>query len=67
MPDSISTIQNLGPAIEESFARAEITSANELRDMGADAGYLRLLQSGARPYFYCLLCPGDGAARAVVE
>ena len=51
MPDSISTIRNLGPAIEESFARAGITSANELRDMGADAGYLRLLQSGARPHF----------------
>jgi hypothetical protein len=51
MPDSISTIQNLGPAIEESFARAGITSANELRDMGADAGYSRLLQSGARPHF----------------
>lgn len=51
MPESISTIRNLGPAIEESFARAGITSANELRDMGADAGYLRLLQSGARPHF----------------
>ena len=51
MPESISTIRNLGPAIEESFACAGITSANELRDMGADSGYLRLLQSGARSHF----------------
>jgi hypothetical protein len=55
MPDSISTIQNLGPAIEESFARAGITSANELRDMGADAGYLRLLQSGAAPILLLIM------------
>ena len=55
MPDSISTIQNLGPAIEESFARAGITCANELRDMGADAGYLRWLQSGAAPILLLIM------------
>ena len=58
MPESISTIRNLGPAIEESFARAGITSANELRDMGADAGYLRLPQSGTGPHiiaYYALV------------
>ena len=51
MANPISSIRNLGPAVEESFARAGITSAEELRDMGADAGYLRLLQSGSRPHF----------------
>ncbi|MGB0252667.1 MAG: competence protein TfoX [Rhodobacteraceae bacterium] len=51
MADPISSIRNLGPAVEESFARAGITSAEELREMGADAGYLRLLQSGSRPHF----------------
>jgi hypothetical protein len=45
MANPISSIRNLGPAVEESFARAGITSADELRDMGADAGYLRLLHS----------------------
>ena len=51
MANPISSIRNLGPAVEESFARAGITSAGELREMGADAGYLRLLQSGSRPHF----------------
>ena len=51
MANPISSIRNLGPAFEESFARAGITSAEELREMGADAGYLRLLQSGSRPHF----------------
>ena len=51
MADPISSIRNLGLAVEESFARAGITSAEELREMGADAGYLRLLQSGSRPHF----------------
>ena len=51
MANPISSIRNLGPAVEESFARAGITSAEELRDMGAYAGYLRLLQSGSRPHF----------------
>jgi len=51
MVDPISSIRNLGPALEESFARAGIASAEELRKMGADAGYLRLLQSGSRPHF----------------
>ena len=64
MADPISSIRNLGPAVEESFARAGITSAEELREMGADAGYLRLLQSGSRPHFiayYALVlgCRGD--------
>jgi len=51
MPSPVSSIRNLGPAVEENFARAGITSAEELREMGADAGYLRLLQSGSRPHF----------------
>lgn len=51
MVDPISSIRNLGPALEKSFARAGIASAEELREMSADAGYLRLLQSGSRPHF----------------
>jgi DNA transformation protein len=50
MANPIYSIRNLEPAVEESFARAGITSAQELREMGADAGYLRLLQSGSRPH-----------------
>ena len=47
----VSTIPNLGPASDKAFARAGITTAAQLRDMGADAAYLRLLQSGGQPHF----------------
>jgi DNA transformation protein and related proteins len=51
MPTPISTIRNLGPAMEAAFARAGIASAEELRALGADAAYARLLESGHRPHF----------------
>ncbi|MGB3179183.1 MAG: TfoX/Sxy family protein [Albidovulum sp.] len=51
MPDPVSSLPNLGPASEAAFARAGIHSADEVREMGADAAYLRLLQSGTRPHF----------------
>jgi len=44
-------IPNLGPASETEFARAGITSAEELREIGADAAYARLIESGTRPHF----------------
>lgn len=51
MPTPVTSIRNLGPATEAAFARAGITSAEEIREMGADAAYLRLLDSGAAPHF----------------
>lgn len=51
MPEPISSIRNLGPAMEAAFAAAGIHSAEELRAMGADAAYARLLRSGTRPHF----------------
>jgi DNA transformation protein len=51
-PDApVSSIPNLGPAAEALFAAAGITSAAQLRAIGADAAYLRVLQSGAAPHF----------------
>ena len=47
----ISSLRNLGPATEAEFARAGITSAEELRDLGADAAYARVLRAGSRPHF----------------
>jgi DNA transformation protein and related proteins len=47
----ISSIRNLGPATEAAFLKAGIQSAEELRAMGADAAYARLLESGERPHF----------------
>ncbi len=37
--------------MDEACARAGIHSAEELRSLGADAAYTRLLQSGTRPHF----------------
>ena len=51
MSDPVSTIRNLGPAYEASCARAGINSAQDLRDLGADAACARLLQSGSKPHF----------------
>lgn len=48
---AISSIRNLGPAIEAAMIRAGITSAEALRDMGADAAYARLVANGERPHF----------------
>ncbi|MDN5789053.1 TfoX/Sxy family protein [Pseudorhodobacter sp.] len=47
----ISSIPNLGPASEAAFARAGVHSAEELRALGADAAYMRLLESGTRAHF----------------
>ena len=47
----VSSIRNLGPAMEEAFARAGITTAEEIHDLGADAAYARLLETGHKPHF----------------
>lgn len=51
MVTPISSIPNLGPASEAAFSRAGITSAEELRALGADEAYLRLLRTGSAPHF----------------
>ena len=48
---AISSIKNLGPAMEAEFNAAGITTAEQLREMGADAAYKQLLQHGTRPHF----------------
>ena len=51
MADPVSAIRNLGPATSKLFARAGIHTAEQVRELGADAAYQRLLQSGTRPHF----------------
>ena len=51
MTSPISSIPNLGPASEAAFAKAGLTTADEIRTLGADEAYRRLLLSGARPHF----------------
>ncbi len=51
MSDPVTTIRNIGPASQESFASVGIHTAEQLRAMGADAAYEMLLRSGQRPHF----------------
>ncbi len=51
MSEPVSAIRNLGPKSVEMFARAGIHSADELRAMGSEEAYRRLLKSGSRPHF----------------
>lgn len=51
MPTPVSSLRNLGPAMEESCATAGIYSAEALIALGADETYRRLLQSGTKPHF----------------
>lgn len=51
MSTPITSVRNLGPASESAFRAAGIVSAEDLRELGADAAYSRLLSSGSRPHF----------------
>jgi hypothetical protein len=51
MMAAVSTIPNLGPATEASFAKAGITTAEEIREMGPDEAYRRWLMAGLPPHF----------------
>ena len=51
MPTPISALRNLGPATEAHFATAGITSAEELRALGAHEAYRRWLMAGLPPHF----------------
>ena len=47
----ISSIRNLGPAMEEAFIKAGVRDAETLREIGPDAAYKKLLETGHRPQF----------------
>lgn len=51
MSEPVSSIRNLGPAFEQSLASVGITTAEQLREIGADTAYEMLLRSGHRPHF----------------
>lgn len=48
---AISSLPNLGPATEAAFARVGVRTAEDLRALGADAAYAKLLANGTRPHF----------------
>lgn len=47
----LTSIRNIGPAMAAALQKAGIATAEELRSIGADAAYARLLASGERPHF----------------
>jgi DNA transformation protein and related proteins len=51
MSEPVSVIKNIGPKSVPLFARAGIHSAQQLRDMGPDEAYRKLVASGTRPHF----------------
>ena len=51
MSGPVSSIRNLGPATEKLYARVGITTAEEVRELGADAAYKLLLEDGDPPHF----------------
>lgn len=51
MRTPVSTIRNLGPAVEAACTAAGIPDAETLRALGADAAYAKLLGSGTKPHF----------------
>lgn len=51
MTDKPSSIRNLGPASDTFYARAGITTAEELRALGPDEAYFRALRAGGTAHF----------------
>jgi hypothetical protein len=58
MSRPVSSLRNLGPRSDASFARAGIGSAEDLIALGPDAAYRALLKTGTRPHFagYWAIC-----------
>ncbi|MFQ6548182.1 TfoX/Sxy family DNA transformation protein [Aestuariibius sp. 2305UL40-4] len=52
---AITTIRNLGPAMERDFRKCGLTTAEEIRALGADEVYGRLIGTGVRPHFAAFL------------
>ena len=51
MSDPVSSIRNLGPASDSAFARAGMATAEDVRALGPDEAYRRLLANGTKPHF----------------
>lgn len=47
----LTTIKNIGPAFETALKAVGITTAEQLRDLGADAAYAKMLENGTKPHF----------------
>lgn len=48
---ALTSIKNIGPAFAAELTSAGITTAEQLRDIGADAAYAKMLEGGCKPHF----------------
>ena len=51
MSEPVHAIRNIGPRSVEGFARAGLHTAEDVREIGADVAYARLIAAGTRPHF----------------
>lgn len=51
MSTPVSSIRNLGPAVESALTRAGVPDAETLREIGAHEAYGRMLKAGTKPHF----------------
>lgn len=51
MPEPVTAIRNIGPKSVAGFARAGLHTADEVRAIGAEEAYRRLIRAGTRPHF----------------
>lgn len=51
MTEPVSAIRNIGPKSVPGFARAGLTTADQVRALGAEEAYRRLILAGTRPHF----------------
>jgi DNA transformation protein len=60
MSNPVSSITKMRATADADYARVGITTAEQLRELAADAAYLRLLQGGVRANFvdFCVLVLG---------
>lgn len=47
----LTSIKNIGPAFATALQSVGITTAEELRELGADAAYAKMLEGGSKPHF----------------
>ena len=47
----LTSIRNIGPAFADALTAVGIKTAEELRALGADAAYSKLLEGGTKPHF----------------
>ena len=47
----LTSIKNIGPAFAASLNAVGIATAEDLRALGADAAYVKMLEGGSKPHF----------------